>query len=133
MIHAPCTLVSKADVAKALGTNVTSTEEHAIGPSHSCTFHTSQSMTMVIVTVLEYPSDAAAHAAYLTGRSQSASAYEQPAKPLSGIGDEAYSIAKLTTVRKHSTMFTVNAIDAHSPTSMLGEAVAIARAAGLTR
>jgi len=104
----PCAIVSKADVAAAIGAPVTSVKGNTAGPSRGCR------------------SPAEAHARFIDIVKQTASAASMPATKLTGVGDEAVAIFSSVYVRKGNAALVFNIFGVRGP-ALTARAVALAK------
>ena len=100
----PCSLVTSADAAKVLGEQVGAGATVDTPPAHSCTYKGAKATVFVQVTA---PADSKAFARMKAG-------YLEP-KPVSGLGDEAFSdaaagSAPALAVRKGDTVVNIHSL-----------------------
>lgn len=122
----PCTLVSKADAAAAIGSPVTSVKAMTAGPSRSCSFHGTKLLQSVVVTGFRYASPGEAHARFIESVKQTAHQAAAPVTKLDGVGDEAFSIISNVYVRKGTVALVFNIFGVRGPT-VTARAVALAK------
>jgi hypothetical protein len=123
----PCRVVSKADAAKALGTPVSSVKATTMGPSKNCAFHGSKPVQSVVVTAFRSDSVDEARARFSDLVKQTASAFSSSPAKLSGVGDEAVTIASNVYARKGTEAYVFNVFGTRGP-ALTARAVALAKA-----
>lgn len=122
----PCTLVAKADAAKAMGSPIVSVKGTTAGPSRSCSFHGAKPLQAVVVTAFRYGSPREAHTRFIDIVKQTASAAAVPAVKVNGVGDEAVSINSNVYVRKGSDALVFNIFGIRGP-PLTARATALAK------
>jgi hypothetical protein len=100
----PCTTVTRADAAAAIGTPVVSIRPRTAGPSRSCSFAGTASLAHAVVTAFRSDSPALAHAQYTTMIAQT-TAIAGPAQSVAGVGDEAAVINSSVYARKGASVY----------------------------
>jgi hypothetical protein len=99
---AACGLLTKAQVARATGNSIAFSKQAGVGPVSTCTFG-SLSGFAVMLSVTTSP--AASLSSDIPGLGNVVSKYNL--KPVSGVGDQAYSGASAIIARKGNTVFTI--------------------------
>ena len=97
-----CTLLTKAEVAQATGNSIAFTKKADVGSVSSCTF-ASLSGFAVVLSVTTSP--AAGLSSDIPGLGNVVAKYHL--KPLSGVGDQAFSGADAIIARKGNTAFVI--------------------------
>ena len=97
---APCTLLTKAEVAQATGKSIAVSRQANLAPVSTCTF-VSLSGFAVVLSVTSTP--AAGLSSDIPGLGNLVSRYHLT--PVSGLGDQAYGGADAVIARKGDTVF----------------------------
>ena len=98
----PCSIVSIADAAKAIGSPITKTEPHLDGPTPSCSYNSG--FKSFVVDVLSNASPSAAKDVYHQILTNPMTAMS-PSVDLPGIGDAAHRMGQMVYVLKGSAIY----------------------------
>lgn len=123
----PCAAVAARDAARAMGAPVTSARARTVGSSRNCSFHGTKPLQAVVVTVFPWGSPARAHDMFGNLVKQTARAFSAAPAKLSGVGDEAVTIAANVYVRKGGDGYVFNVFGARTP-ALTERTVALAKA-----
>jgi hypothetical protein len=123
----PCRVVSKRDAAEALGVPVTSVAATTMGPSKSCALHGAKPFQSVVVTAFRSDSVAEARARFGDLVKRTASDFNTSPAKLSGVGDEAVTIASNVYARKGTEAYVFNVFGTRGP-ALTARTVELAKA-----